>query len=297
MGRVAEQHPGLAARRVIVHAHVVQRHLVAMVNLIDAFGLDANAGRARSRRNPSEWRSSNNSRANPLASRRPASEGRWLGELDIQVMITRAATASTVKTRKNISRLPARARKMASHSSRTAPEPPGERATQCAADKTTGWASATAAASPTADINGRSGVSSTMQAQFNGSTLRRFVSVCECQQFIPAALDHGGHLQFAQARGRRRGAPAAESRHLHAGGHEQLDAVAVADVKYLECFSLGAEVQPAVGQHAIDVQDQKLDLRRAAWRCGLSKYARAQQIVHVERADHLALDRRARSAR
>src|SRR5277367_4947691 len=65
---------------------------------------------------------------------------------------------------------PARARKMASHSSRTAPNPPGERATQCAADNTTGWASATAAASPTADISGRSGVSSTMQAQFRGST-------------------------------------------------------------------------------------------------------------------------------
>src|SRR5271156_6179043 len=74
--------------------------------------------------------------------------------------------------------LPARARKMASHSSRTAPEPPGERATQCAADNTTGWASATAAANPTAAISGRSGVSSTMQAQFKESILRRFVSVC-----------------------------------------------------------------------------------------------------------------------
>src|SRR5271156_1266821 len=73
---------------------------------------------------------------------------------------------------------PARARKMASHSSRTAPKPPGARATQCAADNTTGWASATAAASPTADISGRSGVSSTMQAQFKESILRRFVSVC-----------------------------------------------------------------------------------------------------------------------
>src|ERR1700679_1340428 len=36
VGRVAEQHPTLAARRVIIHAHVVQRPLVAMVNLSDA---------------------------------------------------------------------------------------------------------------------------------------------------------------------------------------------------------------------------------------------------------------------
>ena len=41
-----------------------------------------------------------------------------------------------------------------------------------AADSTSGCASATAAANPTADMSGRSGVSSTMQAQDSGSTPR-----------------------------------------------------------------------------------------------------------------------------
>src|SRR5580704_10948136 len=84
----------------------------------------------------------------------------------------------------------------------------------------------------------------------------------QCKQLIAAALDHAGHAQFAQARRGRRGAPAAEGCHVHTGGQEQLDAMTVANMKYLERFPLGAEVQPAIRQHAVNVQDQQLDFRK-----------------------------------
>src|SRR5688572_7326400 len=70
----------------------------------------------------------------------------------------------------------ARAATSQSQNSRTAPRPPLARVTYRAAASTSGCASATAAGSPTAAINSRSGVSSTRQATRFASIALRFSS-------------------------------------------------------------------------------------------------------------------------
>ena len=43
---VAEHDPGLSVRRLVIEAHIVERDLRAMIDLIDAVGLDADGGSA-----------------------------------------------------------------------------------------------------------------------------------------------------------------------------------------------------------------------------------------------------------
>ena len=52
-----------------------------------------------------------------------------------------------------------------------------------------------------------------------------------------------------------------DDRHLDAGLHDALDAVAVAHVEGLELPPLGVVVQAAVGEYAVHVQDQQAHAR------------------------------------
>ena len=77
---------------------------------------------------------------------------------------------------------------------------------------------------------------------------------------------------------------------------QQLDAVAVAHVEDLERFALRRRVQAAVGQHAVDVEDHQAQpggalLGREAGSAAASHQPRARQVVHVQRADQLAVRR------
>jgi hypothetical protein len=67
---------------------------------------------------------------------------------------------------------------------------------------------------------------------------------------------------------------------------QQLDAVAVAHVKDLEHLAARAEIQPPVGEHAVDVEHQQFD-GASGVACAPSNDTRAHQVVHVERADQV----------
>jgi hypothetical protein len=159
--------------------------------------------------------------------------------------------------------------------------------TQCAADSTNGCASATAPATPTADISGRSGVSSTMQAQCNGSMpsarQRRSAATLSLQPWTTC-----GTLEFTHAGGGRAGAAAADRRDRRPPPPiSSLMPWPSRHMEDLERLAPRREVQAAVGEHAVDVQDQEFDPRQAASPCAPSNHTRAQQIVHVERAHDL----------
>ena len=76
---------------------------------------------------------------------------------------------------------------------------------------------------------------------------------------VGAALGHVAHPELAHARGHGRRAAAAGDRHRDAALHEQLQAVPVAHVERLERLPARGEVQPPVGEHAIDVEHEQLD--------------------------------------
>ncbi len=56
---------------------------------------------------------------------------------------------------------------------------------------------------------------------------------------------------------------AGQDRDVDAVAEQHLDAVAVAHVEDLECFTLRSVVEPPVGQHAVDVEHDQADLCRA----------------------------------
>jgi hypothetical protein len=58
------------------------------------------------------------------------------------------------------------------------------------------------------------------------------------------------------------GPAAAHQGHLEAAPLGHLDAVAIPDVKDLEDLPLGIEIEAAVGEDAVDVQDQQADTAR-----------------------------------
>src|SRR5450759_4348959 len=176
MRNVAEQDPRLSAGNLVIEAHVVERDFRAMVDLIYALGVDADAG------GPGRIVVGQNgvfeiiARQIPLAAR---ASGR-------RSAIRRAHYPGADRERDYRNQCEyskqhyclwsgMRARSIASNSSRTAPRPPRASLIQCAADNTSGCASATAAAKPTAAISGKSGVSSTRQAQARGSMSSRRV--------------------------------------------------------------------------------------------------------------------------
>ncbi len=73
------------------------------------------------------------------------------------------------------------------------------------------------------------------------------------------------------------------------------DAVAVAHVKDLQGLAARAEVEPPVGQHAVNIEHQQTDRGGSGGACASAGEAanslddaRAQQIVDIERADELA---------
>ena len=85
----------------------------------------------------------------------------------------------------------------------------------------------------------------------------------ERRDLVGAALHHGAYAQFAHAHGHRGRVPAAQRRDPNAGLHQQLDSVPVAHVEDFERFAARAEVQPAVGEHAIHIEHQQLDMGKA----------------------------------
>ena len=243
-------------------------------------------------------------------SARPVCVGRWLGELNIQVLTPSAIDreqgkdpeqpserARGARAQQRIAQLAHRARAAGqrAHPMRGRLRPAGARPPP-------------PPRSPTAVISGKSGVSSTMQAQFKRVDPEPLGQIAQRRDLVRAALDHVGtpSSRMRAVDGRR--APAAERRHRHAAVHQQLDAVAVAHVERLERLAARREIQPPVGQYAVDVQDQRARSSRASGRRAVRAVARrpcgrlqndsgAQQIVHVERTDQHFVRVDARSAR
>src|SRR5690606_30943954 len=70
------------------------------------------------------------------------------------------------------------------------------------------------------------------------------------------------HAERLQAATHRFGWPAADDGDVQAGLQHHLDAEPVADVVGLDLFAVRADVELAVGQHAVDVEEQAADLPR-----------------------------------
>ena len=81
----------------------------------------------------------------------------------------------------------------------------------------------------------------------------------ESCNFITASLDYVAHLQLAHPRSDCRGTTSADGGHLDAAVHEQFDAMAIANVKDLQGFTLRREIKAPVGEYAIDIKYQQLD--------------------------------------
>ena len=75
---------------------------------------------------------------------------------------------------------------------------------------------------------------------------------------VGAVEDDGVERQLAGARRERRGAAPGEDADLEPGALRQLERQAVADVEDLELLAPGAVDQAAVGEHAVDVEEQPL---------------------------------------
>src|SRR5471032_2694924 len=82
----------------------------------------------------------------------------------------------------------------------------------------------------------------------------------ERRELVVAALVHVADAEVGRAPGHLRRDARADDGRLHAGLLQQLDAEAVVDVEGLQRLAVGAVVQAAVGQHAVDVEDHQPDL-------------------------------------
>ena len=81
--------------------------------------------------------------------------------------------------------------------------------------------------------------------------------------FVMHALLHMGDAEIAGAAQYDRRLARADDRGGDARLLQQLDAVAVEHVEALDDFAVGAKMQPAIGQHAVDIENHQLDPRRA----------------------------------
>src|SRR5471032_907464 len=82
----------------------------------------------------------------------------------------------------------------------------------------------------------------------------------EGRELVMAALVHVGDAKVGRALGHLRRNARADDGRLHARLLQQLDAEAVVDVEGFQRLAVGAVVQAAVGEHAVDVEDHQLDL-------------------------------------
>ena len=76
-------------------------------------------------------------------------------------------------------------------------------------------------------------------------------------ELVPDALMQLPHAELAAARPHRRRAAAGNYRYLDTGPPELRDTVAIVHVERLERFAARTKIQPAIGQHAVDVEHQK----------------------------------------
>src|SRR5471030_2498841 len=82
----------------------------------------------------------------------------------------------------------------------------------------------------------------------------------EGRELVVAALVHVADAEVGRALGHLRRNARADDGRLHARLLQQLDAEAVVDVEGFQRLAVGAVVQAAVGEHAVDVEDHQLDL-------------------------------------
>ena len=194
----------------------------------------------------------------------------------------------SVKRRKQHQRPPGRAARAAAHRTARAPRRsrrpaagPGARQ-----QRTSGCASATATAKPTAAINGRSAchrrcrrIAAVRSSAARSARKRRTLSSHPWTTWrMPSS-------RIAR-RGRRGAAAAERPRSATPARIRQFRCHAVPHVEYLERFTARAEIQASVGEHAVDVQNQQPILARA--RCArvsvsISRPARSRSC-DVERA-------------
>jgi len=186
--------------------------------------------------------------------RRAAVAGRWLGELRIQVLTPSAMTASSVNNRKATQRPPpARARRIASHSSRTAPAPPGRYSSSARP-------TSPADAHPPPQPRSRrptSAADRVCHRRYRPRPCDRSELACEVGErghFVAASLHEVPYAKLPHARRHGGRAPAAYRCDRDAAQHEKLDAVPIAYVKHLELLTPGREVEAPVGQDTVDIE-------------------------------------------
>src|SRR5471032_2252113 len=81
----------------------------------------------------------------------------------------------------------------------------------------------------------------------------------ERRELVVAALVHMADAEVGRAPGHLRRNARADDGRLHARFLQQLDAEAVVDVEGFQRLAVGAVMQAAVGEHAVDVEDHQLD--------------------------------------
>src|SRR5690554_3517823 len=90
----------------------------------------------------------------------------------------------------------------------------------------------------------------------------------EHHQLVFTALVQVLDAQVASAPLHHRGLAAGNDAGTHAGAHQHLDAVSVQGVEGLELAAVGQEVQTAVGEHAVHVEDRQANLAGALHQLG-----------------------------
>nr|GEU28522.1 hypothetical protein [Tanacetum cinerariifolium] len=132
------------------------------------------------------------------------------------------------------------------------------------------------------------------EAHLLGRETGFFQQRAERRQFVVAALVQVADAEVGRALDHLRRRARADDGRLHARLLQQLDAQAVVDVEGLERFAVGAVVQAAVGQHAVDIKDHQFDARgafqvaRFGHRITLNDFC-TREVVDVQRAHQLAV--------
>jgi len=122
---------------------------------------------------------------------------------------------------------------------------------------------------------------------FRSGDPQTFPQLLKCKYFVGCALDHVLDAELATANVDHLGASARDDRNLDARRGQTLDPMTIAHVEDLQGLTARAKKQTPVGQRPVDVQNQQSNSGRRFTRYTghVSHNARAEEIVHVQRAD------------